>query len=91
MTWSARLIEQRFDAVYSSRGEEATIHRWLSMVPAGLIESRPRLLLAADRSNQATASQLVITLDTVSMSPAHARTVMPPPPAEIPPGMSTFG
>jgi len=41
MTWSARLIEQRFDAVYSSRGEEATIHWWLSVVPAGLIESRP--------------------------------------------------
>jgi LuxR family maltose regulon positive regulatory protein len=45
-TRAARLIEQHFDTVYSLRGEAATIHRWLSSLPAGLIESRPRLLLA---------------------------------------------
>ena len=46
MTWAARLIEQHFDTVYSLRGEAATIHRWLSAIPADLVESRSRLLLA---------------------------------------------
>ena len=46
MTWAARLIEQHFDAVYSLRGEAATIQRWLSALPADLVRSRPRLLLA---------------------------------------------
>jgi LuxR family transcriptional regulator, maltose regulon positive regulatory protein len=46
VTRAARLIEQHFDVVYSLRGEAATIHRWLSTLPADLIESRPRLLLA---------------------------------------------
>ena len=46
MTWAARLIEKHFDTVYSLRGEAATIHRWLAAIPASLIESRPRLLLA---------------------------------------------
>jgi len=45
-TWAARLIERHFDAVYSLRGEAATIQRWLSALPADLIRSRPRLLLA---------------------------------------------
>ena len=46
MTWAARLIEQHFDAVYNLRGEGATIQRWLSALPADLVRSRPRLLLA---------------------------------------------
>jgi hypothetical protein len=46
MTWAARLIEQYFDAVYRLRGEPATIQRWISALPAGLLQSRPRLLLA---------------------------------------------
>ena len=45
-TWAARLIERHFDTVYSVRGEGATIQRWLSALPADLIPSRPRLLLA---------------------------------------------
>ena len=45
-TWAARLIEQHFDMVYSLRGEAATIHRWLSVIPAEVIGSSPRLLLA---------------------------------------------
>jgi LuxR family maltose regulon positive regulatory protein len=45
-TWAARLIEQHFDMVYSWYGEATTIHRWLATLPAELIESRPRLLLA---------------------------------------------
>ena len=46
MAWAARLIEQHFDTVYMSRGEGATIQRWLSALPADLVRSRPRLLLA---------------------------------------------
>ena len=45
MTWAARLIEQHYDAIFQ-QGESATIHRWLSALPAGLVRSRPRLALA---------------------------------------------
>ena len=44
--WAARLIEQHFDAVYGLHGEAATIQRWLAALPADLVMSRPRLLLA---------------------------------------------
>ena len=44
--WAARIIEQHFDMVYNIRGEVATIHRWLSALPAEVVRSRPRLLLA---------------------------------------------
>ena len=46
MLWAARIIEQHFDLVHSIRGEAATIHRWLSVLPAEVVRSRPRLLLA---------------------------------------------
>ena len=46
MTWAARLIEQHFDAVHSLRGEAATVQRWFAPLPADLVWSRPRLLLA---------------------------------------------
>jgi LuxR family transcriptional regulator, maltose regulon positive regulatory protein len=46
MLWAARLVEQHFDAVYYLHGEAATIHRWLSVLPAEVAGSRPRLLLA---------------------------------------------
>ena len=46
MTWAARLIEQNFDAVHSQRGEAVTVQRWLAGLPASLVQSRPRLLLA---------------------------------------------
>jgi LuxR family transcriptional regulator, maltose regulon positive regulatory protein len=46
MTWAAQLIERNFDAVHSQRGEAVTVQRWLSGLPAELIQSRPRLLLA---------------------------------------------
>jgi len=46
MSWAARLIEQHFDAVHSLRGEAATVQRWLTPLPADLVRSRPRLLLA---------------------------------------------
>ena len=46
MLWAARIIEQDFDLVHRIRGEAATIHRWLSVLPAEVVRSRPRLLLA---------------------------------------------
>ena len=46
MTWAARLVEQYFDAAYNLRGERATVQRWLAALPAELVLSRPRLLLA---------------------------------------------
>ncbi len=59
MSWAARLIEQHFDALFYLRGEGATLQRWLSALPADLIRSRPRLLLAqaalADASGRAEA------------------------------------
>jgi LuxR family transcriptional regulator, maltose regulon positive regulatory protein len=46
MLWAARLVEQHFDEFYNLGGEGATIQRWLSALPADLVRSRPRLLLA---------------------------------------------
>ena len=46
MSWAARLIEQHFDELFYLRGEGATVRRWLSALPAELIRSRPRLLVA---------------------------------------------
>ena len=46
MTWAARLIERYFNEFYFLRGEAATIQHWLSALPADLVRSRPRLLLA---------------------------------------------
>src|SRR6266542_6582917 len=43
--WAARLVERHADA-FLLRSEEATLQRWLSALPAELIGSRPRLLLA---------------------------------------------
>lgn len=44
--WAARLMEEHFDAVFNLRGEQATIQRWLPALPADVMSSRPRLLLA---------------------------------------------
>jgi LuxR family maltose regulon positive regulatory protein len=46
MLQAARIIEQHFDELYNMRGETATIQRWLSALPADLVRSRSRLLLA---------------------------------------------
>jgi LuxR family transcriptional regulator, maltose regulon positive regulatory protein len=46
LTWAARLIERNFDTAFYLRGEVATIQRWLGILPADLIRTRPRLLLA---------------------------------------------
>ena len=43
--WAARLIERHVDALLL-RSEGATVQRWLAALPAGVVQSRPRLLLA---------------------------------------------
>jgi LuxR family maltose regulon positive regulatory protein len=43
--WAARLIEREVDALLL-RGERGTLERWLAALPAELVSSRPRLLLA---------------------------------------------
>jgi LuxR family transcriptional regulator, maltose regulon positive regulatory protein len=70
MTWAARLIEQHFDTVYSLRGEAATIHRWLAAMPVGLIESRPRLLLA--QAQLAAASGRLDAVEPLLDAAEHA-------------------
>jgi LuxR family transcriptional regulator, maltose regulon positive regulatory protein len=44
--WAARLVEEHFDTVFNLRGEQATIRSWLPALPAAVVRSRPRLLLA---------------------------------------------
>ena len=69
--WAARIIEQHFDLVYNIRGEAATIHRWLSVLPAEVVRSRPRLLLA-QAIMAATSGRLHVVeplLDTVECAP----------------------
>src|SRR6266516_2490808 len=44
--WAARLMERHFDAQFYLRGEGATVQRWIASLPAELVTSRPRLLLA---------------------------------------------
>ena len=44
--WAARLIEQHFDATLYLRSEGATAQRWLAALPAELVQTRTRLLLA---------------------------------------------
>jgi len=71
MAWAARIIEQHFDLVYSTRGEAATIHRWLSVLPAEVVRSRPRLLLA-QALMAATSGHLEVVeplLDAVKCAP----------------------
>jgi LuxR family transcriptional regulator, maltose regulon positive regulatory protein len=44
--WAARLIERHFDATLYLRSEGATAQRWLAALPAELVQTRTRLLLA---------------------------------------------
>ena len=70
--WAARIIEQHFDMVYNIRGEAATIHRWLSVLPDEVVRSRPRLLLA-QAIMTATSGHLHVVeplLDAVECAPA---------------------
>ena len=75
LTWAAHLIEQSFDEVYFLRGEAATIHRWLSVLPAEVVRSRPRLLLA--QSLMAATSGQVETLELLLDAAGHAPPARP--------------
>jgi LuxR family maltose regulon positive regulatory protein len=71
MLWAARIIEQHFDLVHRILGEAATIDRWLSVLPAEVVRSRPRLLLAqahmaADSGHPGVVEPL---LDAVECAP----------------------
>ena len=71
MLWAARIIEQHFDLVHRIQGEAATIDRWLSVLPADVVGSRPRLLLAqahmaADSGHPEVVAPL---LDAVDRAP----------------------
>jgi len=44
--WAARLVEQNFDETLYLRSEGATAQRWLATLPAELVQTRTRLLLA---------------------------------------------
>ena len=71
MLWAARIIEQHFDMVYNIRGEAATIHRWLSVLPTEVVGSRPRLLLA-QAIMAATSGRIEVVeplLDAVECAP----------------------
>ena len=43
--WTARLVEHNAQTLFQ-RSEGATVDRWLTALPAGLVRSRPRLSLA---------------------------------------------
>jgi LuxR family maltose regulon positive regulatory protein len=47
-TWAARLMERHIDALHM-RSEGETLQRWSAALPADLVASRPRLLLAEGR------------------------------------------
>ena len=74
MAWAARLIEQNADALIFLRGEGPTVQRWLAELPADLIGSRPRLLLAqaalADASGRVEAAETM--LDAAERASADA-------------------
>ena len=70
MIWTARLIEQHFDAVFYLHGEGATIQRWLAALPAELVSSRPRLLLA--QAALAAASDQVEAVEPLLDEAEHA-------------------
>ncbi|HEV3505610.1 MAG TPA: hypothetical protein VG637_10075 [Actinomycetes bacterium] len=44
LPWAARLVERHFEAVLGRR-EDATLRRWLELLPAEVVRSRPRLCL----------------------------------------------
>jgi LuxR family maltose regulon positive regulatory protein len=76
MSLAARLIEQHFDAVHSLRGEAATVQRWLTPLPADLVRSRPRLLLAqavpaATGGRLEAAEQLVAAAEAAYAGPGE--------------------
>jgi LuxR family maltose regulon positive regulatory protein len=70
---AADLVERHFDAVYFT-GENATVQRWLSALPADLTRSRPRIglaraILALTAGDMDAAEQAVAAL---AADPAEA-------------------
>ena len=70
---AAHLIERYFDEVYFLRGQAATIQRWLSALPAEVVRSRPRLLLA--QALMAATSGQVETVELLLDAAGHAPAV----------------
>ena len=74
MDRGARLIEQHYDTVCNLRGETVTTQRWLTALPAELVRSRPRLLLAqaqlAATAGQPDAAESL--LEAAERAPADA-------------------
>ena len=77
---AARLIERHFDALFYLRGEGATVQRWLTALPAELVGSRPRLLLA--QALLALASGRVEAVDALLDAAERAFTAAPDEPFE---------
>ena len=72
MTWAARLIERQFDTVSGLRGEGVTVQRWLDALPADLVRSRPRLLLAQAQLAAATGRVETVERLVEAAERAHA-------------------
>jgi LuxR family transcriptional regulator, maltose regulon positive regulatory protein len=72
--WAARLIERHFDAFYYHRGEGVTLQRWLAALPAELVRSRPRLLVAQAALAESSGHLEVVEglLDEAEHAPADA-------------------
>jgi len=68
---AGHLIEDQFDTRFRT-GEQATIERWLSMLPAEVVRSRPRLCLA-----RAYAALFTNDLDRVDDTLAAAELAAP--------------
>ena len=72
MIWAARLIERHFDTISGLRGEGATIQRWLAALPADLVRSRPRLLLAQAQVDVGAGRVEAVELLVEAAERAHA-------------------
>ena len=57
--WAARLVERHVETLLR-RSEGATLHRWLSALPAESVRDRPRLCLA-----QATSAAISFRVEAV--------------------------
>ena len=84
MTWAGRLIERQFDTVSGLRGEGVTVQRWLAALPADLVQSRPRLLLA--QAQLAAAAGRVETVERLVAAAERAHAGAAEEPFEPPAG-----
>lgn len=86
--WAARMIERQVDTLLL-RNEGVTLQRWLTALPAEVVDSRPRLLLAqadvALGSGRVTAAEHA--LDAAERAFDEARDERVEPPAGKPAGL----